>query len=225
MRQCTWKCVCHSYVLFYDAVHVEMSATSTCFSMRLCTWKCTSFPRAFLWSSARGNVRHSHVLFYDAVHVEMYAIPTSFSTRQCTWKCTSFPRAFLWRGACRNVRHFYVFDTNAILLCALPRYGTYFSKYFFSRSYVAVHVEVRHSHCKNHNPPHSQLWIRTGSYGTGFTYATSHCFSLLGHWTRGSLLAETWGRDSAPPSCNRVSLGHVLGREYTQPSRLTSSSQ
>ncbi len=56
---------------------------------------------------------------------------------------------------------------------------------------------------------------------TGFTYATCHCFSLLGHWTQGSLLAEPWGRDSAPPSCNRVSFGPVLGREYTQPLRLT----
>jgi hypothetical protein len=60
MRQCTWKCtpfpraflrrgargnVRHSHMLFYDAVHVEMYATPTCFSMTQCTWKSTTFLR------------------------------------------------------------------------------------------------------------------------------------------------------------------------------------
>ncbi len=46
--------------------------------------------------------------------------------------------------------------------------------------------------------PHSQRWTRTGSYGDGFTYATGHGFSLLGHESRGSLHADTWAEIRHP---------------------------
>jgi hypothetical protein len=51
--------------------------------------------------------------------------------------------------------------------------------------------------CKNHSP-RSQLWTWAGSYGDGFTYATGHGFSLLGHWSRGSLHADTWAEIRHP---------------------------
>jgi hypothetical protein len=90
---------------FYEAVHVDMYATPTCFSKRQGLVKMYALPKCFSMRQCSGNVQHFHVLFYYAVHVEMYATPTCFSMAWCTWECTPFPRDFLWRSARGNVRH------------------------------------------------------------------------------------------------------------------------